>query len=85
LSNNKFKFDLTNVEIPKVLDILKIDHNEIYGSLPAEVAERKWLQFDISYNQLCGPIPQGRYTHHFGAKRFEHNKCLCGAPLAPCQ
>ncbi|KAF3322175.1 Polygalacturonase inhibitor [Carex littledalei] len=85
LANNKFKFNLTNVEIPEVLDILVIDHNKIYGSIPAEVAARKWLQFDVSYNQLCGPIPQGRYTHRFGAKHFDHNKCLCGRPLAPCK
>ncbi|KAJ4812237.1 Polygalacturonase inhibitor [Rhynchospora pubera] len=85
LSNNSFKFDLTNVEIPKGLDILVIDHNEIYGSIPAGVAAIKWLQFDVSYNQLCGPIPQGRYTRRFGAKHFDHNKCLCGPPLAPCK
>ncbi|KAJ3679958.1 hypothetical protein LUZ60_016236 [Juncus effusus] len=85
LSNNKFKFDLTNVEIPKPLDIFQIDHNEIYGSIPAEVAAVNWLRFDVSYNQLCGPIPQGRYTHHYGSKRFSHNKCLCGPPLAPCK
>ena len=47
-------------------------------------AARRWLAFDVSYNELCGAIPQGRYTHRFGPKHFAPNKCLCGRPLAPC-
>lgn len=84
LSRNRFAFDLGRVELPEALDILAIDHNMIYGSIPAAAASRKWLQFDVSYNKLCGPIPQGRYTHRFGPKHFVPNKCLCGRPLAPC-
>ena len=84
LSRNRFAFDLGRVELPEALDILAIDHNMIYGGIPAAAASRKWLAFDVSYNQLCGPIPQGRYTHRFGAKHFVPNKCLCGRPLAPC-
>lgn len=84
LSRNRFRFDLGRVELPEAMDILEIDHNMVYGSIPAAAAERKWLAFDVSYNQLCGPIPQGRYTHRFGAKHFAGNKCLCGRPLPPC-
>uniref|UniRef100_A0A0E0D2J4 Leucine-rich repeat-containing N-terminal plant-type domain-containing protein n=1 Tax=Oryza meridionalis TaxID=40149 RepID=A0A0E0D2J4_9ORYZ len=83
LSRNRFAFDLGRVELPEELDILVIDHNMVYGSIPA-AAGRKWLAFDVSYNQLCGPIPQGRYTHRFGAKHFAGNKCLCDRPLPPC-
>ncbi|XP_066387653.1 polygalacturonase inhibitor 2-like [Miscanthus floridulus] len=85
LSRNRFKFDLGRVELPEAMDILEIDHNLVYGSIPAAAAARKWLAFDISYNQLCGPIPQGRYTHRFGAKHFAGNKCLCDRPLPPCK
>ncbi|CAL4940095.1 unnamed protein product [Urochloa decumbens] len=84
LSRNRFKFDLGRVELPEVMDILEIDGNMVYGSIPAEAAARKWLSFNVSYNQLCGPIPQGKYTHRFGPKHFAGNKCLCGRPLAPC-
>ncbi|OEL15644.1 Polygalacturonase inhibitor 2 [Dichanthelium oligosanthes] len=84
LSRNRFKFDLGRVELPEVIDILEIDHNMVYGSIPAAAAARKWLRFNVSFNQLCGPIPQGRYTHRFGAKHFAGNKCLCGRPLPPC-
>ncbi|XP_006650240.2 polygalacturonase inhibitor-like [Oryza brachyantha] len=86
LSRNRFTFDLGRVELPEQLDILVIDHNMVYGSIPAAAAApgRKWLAFDVSYNQLCGPIPQGRYTHRFGAKHFAGNKCLCDRPLPPC-
>ena len=85
LSRNRFKFDLGRVELPEAMDILEIDHNLVYGSIPAAAAARKWLAFDVSYNQLCGPIPQGRYTHRFGAKHFAGNKCLCDHPLPPCK
>uniref|UniRef100_A0ACD5XD39 Uncharacterized protein n=1 Tax=Avena sativa TaxID=4498 RepID=A0ACD5XD39_AVESA len=84
LSRNRFAFDLGRVDLPQALDILAIDHNMIYGTIPAAAAARKWLAFDVSYNSLCGPIPQGRYTHRFGPKHFVPNKCLCGRPLAPC-
>ncbi|EER94664.1 polygalacturonase inhibitor [Sorghum bicolor] len=84
LSRNRFRFDLGGVELPEAMDILEIDHNLVYGSIPAAAAARKWLAFDVSYNQLCGPIPQGRYTHRFGAKHFAGNKCLCDRPLPPC-
>ncbi|KAF8698848.1 hypothetical protein HU200_035108 [Digitaria exilis] len=85
LSRNRFEFDLGRVELPEVMDILEIDHNMVYGSIPADAAARKWLAFDVSYNQLCGPIPQGKYTHRFGPKHFAGNKCLCGRPLPPCR
>ncbi|OEL25800.1 Polygalacturonase inhibitor [Dichanthelium oligosanthes] len=84
LSRNQFKFDLGRVELPEAIDILEIDHNMVYGSIPAAAAARKWLAFNVSYNQLCGPIPQGKYTHRFGPKHFAGNKCLCGRPLPPC-
>jgi Leucine-rich repeat (LRR) protein len=85
LSRNRFKFDLGRVELPEAMDILEIDHNMVYGSIPAAAAARKWLALDVSFNQLCGPIPQGRYTHRFGAKHFAGNKCLCDRPLPPCK
>ncbi|KAK3146930.1 hypothetical protein QOZ80_3BG0275270 [Eleusine coracana subsp. coracana] len=86
LSRNQFKFDLGRVELPEPLDILVIDHNLVYGTIPPAAAarSRKWLAFDVSFNQLCGPIPQGRLTRRFGPRHFAGNKCLCARPLPPC-
>jgi len=30
------------------MDILEVDHNVVYGSVPAAAAARKWLSFDVS-------------------------------------
>ncbi|CAM0902035.1 unnamed protein product [Alopecurus aequalis] len=84
LSRNRFAFDLGRVELPETIIGLEIDDNMIYGSIPAAAAGRNWIRFNVSYNNLCGPIPQGPYTKRFGSKHFVHNKCLCGRPLAPC-
>ena len=81
-SRNGFAFDLGRVELPEAMDVLEIDGNMIYGSiprLPPAAAARKWLAFNVSDNQLCGPIPQGRYTHRFGPIHFAGNKCLSAA------
>ncbi|XP_072957648.1 polygalacturonase inhibitor 1-like [Typha angustifolia] len=84
ISGNKFAFDFGKVDLPKDMNILQIDHNMIYGSIPAAAATRRWLRWNVSYNRLCGPIPQGSYVRKYGPSHFNHNKCLCGAPLAPC-
>lgn len=86
LSRNQFRFDLGRVALPEPLDILVIDHNLVYGAIPPAAAARtrKWLAFDVSFNQLCGPIPQGRLTRRFGPRHFAGNKCLCDRPLPPC-
>lgn len=85
LENNAFSFDLSKVEFPSGLKTLDLSHNMIYGSLPKQLASLPLLQFDVSYNRLCGPIPSGKWVTRFGADAFGHNKCLCGAPLAPCK
>jgi hypothetical protein len=86
LSRNRFRFDFGRIDLPEPFDILVIDHNLVYGAIPPAAAARtrKWLAFDVSFNQLCGPIPQGRLTRRFGPRHFAGNKCLCGRPLPPC-
>nr|CAB3463561.1 unnamed protein product [Digitaria exilis] len=83
LSRNAFSFDLTGVELPEQLDVLDVSHNAIYGGIPAGVANLTNLQlFNVSYNRLCGPVPTGGNLGRFDAYSYQHNKCLCGAPLA---
>ncbi|XP_021740843.1 polygalacturonase inhibitor 1-like [Chenopodium quinoa] len=90
LSNNRLSFDLSKVVLPvgdtSSLLELKLSHNQIYGRLPAWLgrAAGSLAQFDVSYNRLCGPIPRGK-LQGFPAEVFEHNLCLCGAPLHPCK
>ncbi|WVZ95680.1 LOW QUALITY PROTEIN: hypothetical protein U9M48_041414 [Paspalum notatum var. saurae] len=87
LSRNAFAFNLSGVELPEQLDFLDLSHNAIYGGIPAQVATLGNLQFfNVSYNRLCGAVPTGGNMGRFDAYSYQHNKCLCGAPLAdPCK
>ncbi|KAG0490373.1 hypothetical protein HPP92_007236 [Vanilla planifolia] len=87
LSRNAFEFDLSRVEFPVNLTSLDLNHNKITGSIPVQINQIELNFFallNVSYNLLCGKIPVGPITAKFGADAFFHNKCLCGAPLAPC-
>ncbi|KAL9240141.1 hypothetical protein vseg_014395 [Gypsophila vaccaria] len=84
LSKNALAFDLSNVVFPSKLQGLDLSQNMIYGSLPKQLAQLPLQLFNVSYNQLCGPIPSGKWLTKFKADSFAHNKCLCGGPLAPC-
>ncbi|KAL2923785.1 Polygalacturonase inhibitor [Bienertia sinuspersici] len=66
---------------PGVLSQFNVSHNKLTGNIPKLPKSLKSL--DVSNNQLCGSIPSG--LNRFGAKMFEHNKCLCDAPLSPCK
>ncbi|CAJ2671370.1 unnamed protein product [Trifolium pratense] len=89
ISRNLLSFDFSKVQIPiKSLIWLDINHNNIYGKLPVELAKVELQQFNVSYNKLCGQIPQGgtkRLQDNFDKYAYLHNKCLCGAPLSKCK
>ncbi|XP_057548346.1 polygalacturonase inhibitor 1-like [Amaranthus tricolor] len=92
LSRNRLSFDFSKVVMPvgelnSSLLILDLSHNQIYGKLPDWLGEAPDLRIiDFSYNRLCGPIPTaGGGLQVFDASPFEHNLCLCGAPLPPCK
>ncbi|KAL6619862.1 hypothetical protein ACP70R_035001 [Stipagrostis hirtigluma subsp. patula] len=83
LSRNDFSFNFSGVELPEKLYSMDVSHNVIYGGIPAQVASLTDLDtFDVSYNQLCGEVPGSLASFDVGM--FEHNRCLCGAPLLPC-
>ncbi|KNA10289.1 hypothetical protein SOVF_145800, partial [Spinacia oleracea] len=91
LSRNRLSFDFTKVVMPvgvlnSSLLVLELSHNKIYGRLPTWLGlSSQMYSFDVSYNRLCGPIPTiGGKLQEFQAAAFQHNKCLCGAPLPPC-
>ncbi|KAJ1432409.1 Leucine-rich repeat-containing N-terminal, plant-type [Sesbania bispinosa] len=83
LSWNNFDFDLGRIELPKKLQILDVSHNQIYGNLPVGI--ENVLTLNVSYNNLCGEIPQGGNLKSFDVSSFFHNKCLCGSPLPSCK
>ncbi|MCE3217075.1 hypothetical protein HAX54_010266 [Datura stramonium] len=85
LSRNKFEFDFSKIEFGEKLVSLKLNHNNIYGGFPAGFEKRPWQEFNVSYNNLCGKIPQGGYMIRFDIYSYVHNKCLCDYPLPPCK
>ncbi|XP_059283711.1 polygalacturonase inhibitor-like [Lycium ferocissimum] len=85
LSRNKFEFDFSKLKFGKNLVSLKLNHNNIYGGFPSGFEKRPWQEFNVSYNNLCGKIPQGGYMIRFDLYSYVHNKCLCDSPLPPCK
>lgn len=70
----------------KSLIWLDLNHNKIHGSIPAGLTTVENLQqFNVSYNQLCGKIPQGGELGRFDKYSYLHNKCLCDPPLPNCK
>ncbi|CAL9135958.1 unnamed protein product [Musa textilis] len=83
--NHAIEFNITQVEIPEEMTALDLNHNRIYGRLPPEMGKVEWQLLNVSYNQLCGPIPSGERIQSFDRYAFFHNKCLCGPPLPACK
>jgi len=68
----------------KRLEEVDLSNNKLSGVIPASLATLPSLsQLNVSSNQLCGAIATG--LKKFEKSMFEHNKCLCGAPLAACK
>ncbi|CAL0324503.1 unnamed protein product [Lupinus luteus] len=86
LAKNKLAFDLGKVELSSNLNTLDIRNNYIYGKLPEGLTALKYLhKLNVSYNNLCGEIPQGGNLQRFDVYSYQHNKCLCGSPLPSCK
>ncbi|CAH8295769.1 unnamed protein product [Eruca vesicaria subsp. sativa] len=84
LSRNMFQFDISKVKVAKTVNFLDLNHNGLTGSIPVQWTQLSLQTFNVSYNRLCGPIPQGGDLQRFDAYAYLHNKCLCGAPLESC-
>ncbi|CAI8617821.1 unnamed protein product [Vicia faba] len=82
LAKNSFSFDIGKVGLSKDLNALDLRSNKIYGVLPEGLSNLRFLhKLNVSYNNLCGQIPQLR----FDETCYAHNKCLCGSPLPACK
>ncbi|KAK3006648.1 hypothetical protein RJ639_016753 [Escallonia herrerae] len=84
-SRNLFEFDLSKVKFPASLTSLDLNHNKIFGNLPASLTSLNFQYLNVSYNRLCGQIPQGGKLQTFDIYSYFHNKCLCGSPLPACK
>ncbi|KMT12737.1 hypothetical protein BVRB_4g088330 [Beta vulgaris subsp. vulgaris] len=73
VAHNLLKFDFTKVDLAPSLLGMNISHNMIYGSLPKRFGLLRPDSIDVSYNQLCGPIPNGRRFKRV-PDIFAHNK-----------
>ncbi|CAN4100648.1 unnamed protein product [Withania somnifera] len=62
---NKFEFDISKLKFGEKILSLKLNHNNTYGGFPAGFESRPWQEFNVSYNNLCGRIPQGGYRIRF--------------------
>ncbi|XP_076890326.1 polygalacturonase inhibitor-like [Bidens hawaiensis] len=83
-SRNNFQFNMSGMEFPESLTYLELNHNKIYGSLPATLTGLSLQYLNVSYNRLCGEIPQGGELQKFDNTSYFHNRCLCGSPLSAC-
>lgn len=86
LGRNSLAFDVGKVGLSKNLEALDLRNNRIYGTLPRGLTALKYLhKLNVSYNSLCGEIPQGGNLQRFDVSSYGHNKCLCGSPLPACK
>ncbi|KAK7363231.1 hypothetical protein VNO77_05365 [Canavalia gladiata] len=86
LAKNSLAFDLGKVGFSESLGSLDLRKNRIYGTLPEGLTALKHLEcLNVSYNDLCGEIPQGGKLQRFDVSSYFHNKCLCGSPLPSCE
>ncbi|XP_057417169.1 polygalacturonase inhibitor 2-like [Lotus japonicus] len=86
LARNSLAFDLGKVGLSSNLNTIDLRNNRVYGTLPQELTGLKFLKkLNVSYNSLCGQIPQGGNLQRFDVYSYAHNKCLCGSPLPACK
>ncbi|GAB2235590.1 hypothetical protein Droror1_Dr00026019 [Drosera rotundifolia] len=65
---------------------LFLSHNELSGSIPESLTKLTLQNFNVSFNKLCGQIPQGGSLQLNNTEyEYLHNECLCGSPLPACK
>ncbi|KAK8956785.1 Polygalacturonase inhibitor 2 [Platanthera zijinensis] len=78
LSFNNFEFDMSMIKFSVSTWTLVVNNNMINGSIPAQINMlSNPVNFNVSYNRLCGIIPAGPVMDKFDGAHFYHNKCLC--------
>ncbi|MED6120221.1 hypothetical protein PIB30_019014 [Stylosanthes scabra] len=80
-SDNHFSGKIPSgyVDLPS-LRVLELQENYLNGQIPP-FDQPSLESFNLSYNQLVGPIPQTHVIQSFPVSSFEYNTDLCGKPL----
>ncbi|KAK9278882.1 hypothetical protein L1049_028462 [Liquidambar formosana] len=80
LSQNRFSGSIPAeyVQLPK-LTALELQENSLNGSIPP-FDQPTMTVFNVSYNDLEGPIPQTSVLQRFPKSSYDHNSDLCGTP-----
>ncbi|RCV10080.1 hypothetical protein SETIT_2G083100v2 [Setaria italica] len=80
LSSNKLTGELpAQLGNLGMLEFLNLSHNQFNGSIPSSFGRMISLStLDVSYNNLEGPVPEGRLFLDASITWFVHNKGLCG-------
>ena len=66
--------------LPRLIH-LRLENNKFRGEIP-NFQQKKLRVFNVSNNQLAGPIPDNLFR--FNVTSFSGNKNLCGGPLGSC-
>ncbi|KAM7479547.1 hypothetical protein LguiA_027760 [Lonicera macranthoides] len=85
LSSNKFSgpIPLDYIHLPK-LTKLELQENDLNGQIPP-FNQPTLRDFNVSYNQLSGQIPETSVLERFPKSSFDHNLDLCGSVAGmPC-
>lgn len=65
------------------LESLDLSHNMLSGHIPPQMKQMTFLSFfNVSYNNLTGPIPSGGQLDIYENSSYIGNFELCGPPLS---
>ncbi|XP_008802427.2 MDIS1-interacting receptor like kinase 2-like [Phoenix dactylifera] len=88
LSQNSLSGEITpQIGNLQMLESLNLSHNKLSGLIPSSLGSMFSLStIDLSYNDLEGPLPNGRVFKQASIDAFMNNKDLCGEikGLSPC-
>lgn len=81
LSDNQFSGSIpaAYAQLPK-LTTLELQQNSLRGIIPP-FDQNTLTTFNVSHNQLTGPIPQTPALLRFSKSSYDFNSNLCGRPL----